>query len=181
MSGRRKLVFDPSSNEAREALREWRKLPGPRRKIRAYFDANIPVSVAERARKTLRWDVLSVQESASLSRREDSFHYSHARKLKRLLFTLDRDFLNDLKYPLRQSPGVIVIGARQDDPNDIYFGIELAAWFLEEAFRKVPEFLSGVKVNVTLEAQTIRFLTKDSEVVELVAPWFRKRTKSGYP
>ncbi len=136
------------------------------------------MSVAERARKTLGWDVLSVQESPDLSRRDDSFHYPNSRRLKRLLFTLDRDFLDDHKHPLRQSPGVFVIGARQSDPNDIYFGVELAAWFLEEAFRKVPQFLSGVKVNVTLETQTIRFLTKESEIVELAAPWFPNRRRS---
>jgi hypothetical protein len=174
MVRRTKLLFDPSSKETRKALREWRRLLAPKRKIRAYFDADIPVSVAVRARKTLGWDVLAVQESPDLSRRDDTFHYSNSRRLRRLLFTLDRGFLDDHRHPLRQSPGVFVIGASQSHPTDIYFGVELAALFLEEAFRKVPQFLSGVKVNVTLEAQTIRFLTKQSEVVELVAPWFPK-------
>lgn len=135
------------------------------------------MSVANGVRKNLGWDVLSVQESRELSKREDPFHYAHARKLKRPLFTLDDDFLDDRKYPLRESPGVFVIWARQSDPNDIYFGVELAGWFLEEAFRKVPKFVSAVKVTVTLESQRIRFLTKSSQVVELVAPWFPNRDK----
>lgn len=178
MAARRKLLFDPTSEDSKKALREWERLPSPKRKIRAYFDADIPASVAERVRKTLGWDVLSVQEDPGLNRRDDTFHYGHSRKLKRLLFTLDRDFLDDKKHPLRESPGVFVIGAQQSDPNDIYFGVELAAWFLEEAFRKVPRFLSGVKVHVTLEAQAIRFLTRDSEVVELMAPWFPNRREN---
>jgi len=178
MTRRTKLLFDPKSKESREALQEWRRLPGPKRKIRAYFDADIPVSVAERARKALGWDVLAIQESPDLSRRDDSFHYSNSRRLKRLLFTLDRDFLDDHKHPLRQSPGVFVIDVSQSDSTDIYFGVELAAWLLEEAFGKIPQFLSGVKFNVTLEAQTIRFLTKESEIVELVAPWFPNRRSS---
>lgn len=178
MTRRRKLLFDPTSEDSKKALREWERLPSPKRKIRAYFDADIPASIAERVRKTLGWDVLSVQEDPGLKRRDDTFHYEHSRKLKRLLFTLDRDFLDDKKHALRESPGVFVIGAQQSDPNDIYFGVELAAWFLEEAFRKVPRVLSGVKVHVTVEAQTIRFATKDSEVVELVAPWFPNRRKN---
>jgi predicted nuclease of predicted toxin-antitoxin system len=129
-----------------------------------------PVVVAERIRKTLRWDVLSAQEEPTLRNRDDQFHYANARKLKRIFFTLDKDFLDDRRFPLHQSPGVYILHAKHDDTNDIYHAIYAASMTLTEAYRKIPEFYVGSKVEMTLEGQRLRYITKDSEVHELFSP-----------
>src|SRR5215467_5825864 len=92
-------IRDISQTRIRKAMRNFNAIPKSRRKIRAYFDANIPASVAERIRKKLKWDVLSVQENANLRNRDDEFHYANARKLNRIIFTLDGDFLDDRRFP----------------------------------------------------------------------------------
>ncbi len=139
-------------------------------KIRAYFDADIPSSVAERVRTKLRWDVVSAQEQADLRRRDDEFHYKNARKLRRILFTLGKDFLDDRRFPLHQSPGVFVLQASQDDPDDIFHAIHVAAMTLTEAYRRIPGFHLQMKVTMTLDGQRIRYITNDSKVHELLAP-----------
>lgn len=140
-----------------------------RLKIRAYLGKDIPAGVAERVRASLHWNVLSVQEEPDLRSREDAFHYANARKLKRVMFTLDNDFLDDHRFPLRQSPGLYVLSARQDDPDDIYAGIVVVNQYLDEAYRRSPTLHLQSKAIVTSEGQRIRFITREREVRELFA------------
>jgi predicted nuclease of predicted toxin-antitoxin system len=163
-------VDDVPDAEYRKVVEEFGAITGPRRKIRAYFDANIPASVGERARARLRWDVLSVQEHPNLASQEDEFHYTNARKLKRILFTLDRHFLDDRRFPLRQSPGVYVLTAAQDSPDEIFWALWFANRMLWEMYRKVPTLHLGTKVLLTPEGERIRYITRESEIHELFAP-----------
>ncbi len=148
-------------------MRDFDAIVSSRRKIRADFDANIPAGVAEQVRTKLRWDVLSVQEQPKLTKQEDEFHFANARKLNRLLFTLDKDFLTIAGFPLHQSPGVFVLHARQDAPDDIYAAVWVASRQLTDAYRKLPDFHLRSKVFLTLEGQRIRYITRESEVHEL--------------
>lgn len=157
--------------ERRKATKDFDALPTSRRKVRAYFDANIPCSVAERVRTNLHWDLLCAQENPELSKQEDEFHYANARKLSRVLFTLDKDFLDDRRFPLHESPGVHVLHARQDDADDIYAAIWVASRFLTEAYRKLPDIYLRSKVLMTAEGQRLRYITKASEVHELFTPY----------
>jgi len=171
MGKKRKLhLHDIPDVERRDAVKTFDSIPMSRRKVRAYFDADIPVSVAERVRTKLRWDILSAQEQADLRSRDDEFHYQNARKLKRILFTLDKDFLDDRRFPLHQSPGVFVLKAKQDDPDDIFHAIHVAGTTLTEAYREIRGFHLQMKVSMTLEGQRIRYITNDSKVRELLAP-----------
>jgi predicted nuclease of predicted toxin-antitoxin system len=78
---------------------------------RVYADANIPNGVVEFMRHTLGWDVLFVLEHDDLRRAPDIQHYRLARQLGRTLVTLDRDYTDDRRFPLPESPGVIVFSA----------------------------------------------------------------------
>jgi hypothetical protein len=62
-------------------------------------------------RTTLSWDVLFVIEHDDLRRARDGEHYRLARQLRRTLITLDRDYLDDRKFPLERSGGVVVLMA----------------------------------------------------------------------
>lgn len=75
---------------------------------RVYADANIPNGVVSHMRVTLGWDVLFVLEHEDLRRAPDLHHYRLARQLSRTLVTLDRDYLDDRRFPPAESPGVIV-------------------------------------------------------------------------
>ena len=83
------------------------RLTGPR----VYADANVPAGVVEYMRHALHWDVLFVLEHDDLRRASDLAHYRLARQLHRTLVTIDRDYLDDRRFPPAQSGGVLVVWA----------------------------------------------------------------------
>jgi len=76
---------------------------------RVYVDANLPAGVVAYMRAALGWDVLFVIEQPDLRRARDDEHFRLARRLRRTLVTLDRDYLDDKRFPPHQSAGVLVI------------------------------------------------------------------------
>src|SRR3954454_338315 len=78
---------------------------------RIYADANVPAGIVAHMRARLRWDVLFVLEQAELRRAADVKHYQLAQQLRRTLVTMDRDYLDDRRFPPDSSGGVLVIQA----------------------------------------------------------------------
>ena len=81
---------------------------------RVYVDANMPAALVAFMRTTLHWDVLFVIEHDDLRRARDGDHYRMARELRRTLITLDRDYLDDRKFPPGESGGVLVLAAPRE-------------------------------------------------------------------
>jgi hypothetical protein len=84
---------------------------------RIYADANVPAGLVTYMRTCLRWDVLYVIEADDLRRAPDLAHYRLAEQLRRTLVTLDRDYLDDRRFPPSEGCGVLVI----DAPNEREF------------------------------------------------------------
>jgi hypothetical protein len=78
---------------------------------RIYADANVPAGLVSYMRRRLDWDVLFVIEEDELRRASDMTHYRLALKLRRTLVTLDRDYLDDKRFPPAETGGVLVIHA----------------------------------------------------------------------
>ncbi|MEX2273755.1 MAG: DUF5615 family PIN-like protein [Vicinamibacterales bacterium] len=78
---------------------------------RIYADANLPRGIVAAMRATLGWDVLFVLEHDDLRRASDREHFSRAREQARTLITLDRDFLDEKRFPTGLSGGVVVCSA----------------------------------------------------------------------
>jgi hypothetical protein len=78
---------------------------------RIYADANVPAGLVAHMRVHLHWDVLFVLEDPALRRAPDVKHYHLAEQLRRTLVTLDRDYLDDRRFPPAQGAGVLVISA----------------------------------------------------------------------
>ncbi len=78
---------------------------------RIYADANVPAGLVTFMRHTLDWDVLFVLEDEELRRAPDLKHYRLAQQLRRTLVTLDRDYLDDRRFPPAESGGVLIIQA----------------------------------------------------------------------
>ena len=78
---------------------------------RVYVDANMPARLVAFMRTALQWDALFVIEHDDLRRARDGDHYRLARELRRTLITLDRDYLDDRKFPPAESGGVLVLTA----------------------------------------------------------------------
>ena len=78
---------------------------------RIYADANMPASLVAHMRGELRWDVLFVIEEDGLRRAPDVKHYRLAQQLGRTLVTMDRDYLDDKRFPPDEGSGVLVVNA----------------------------------------------------------------------
>jgi hypothetical protein len=78
---------------------------------RIYADANVPAGLVAFMRSDLNWDVLFVLEEDELRRAPDLKHYRLAQQLRRTLITLDRDYLDDRRFPPEEGSGVLVIHA----------------------------------------------------------------------
>lgn len=81
---------------------------------RIYADANVPARLVAYMRQALDWDVLFVIEDPALRRASDLTHYRLAQQLHRTLITLDRDYLDDRRFPPAEGSGVLVISAPDD-------------------------------------------------------------------
>jgi predicted nuclease of predicted toxin-antitoxin system len=88
--------------------------PGIAGQPRVYVDANMPARLVSLMRTLLKWDVLFVMEHDDLRRATDRVHFLLARQLHRTLVTLDRDYLDDRKFPPAETAGVLVLTA----PNE---------------------------------------------------------------
>jgi hypothetical protein len=78
---------------------------------RIYADANVPAGLVAYMRSRLSWDVLFVLEDDELRRAPDLRHYQVAFRLRRTLVTMDRDYLDDRRFPPAETSGVIVLSA----------------------------------------------------------------------
>ena len=124
---------------------------------RLYVDANMPAGLVAFMRTKLQWDVLFVIEHADLRRARDGEHYRLARQLRRTLITLDRDYLDDRKFPLRESGGVLVLSAPEERglaslllrlDQEVFRRAELAAPLAPDA---LPLPLEGRKLHVHID------------------------------
>ena len=78
---------------------------------RIYADANVPAGLVTYMRQHLHWDVLFVIEDEKLRRAPDLAHFRLAQQLRRTLVTMDRDYLDDRRFPPTETSGVLVIQA----------------------------------------------------------------------
>jgi hypothetical protein len=113
---------------------------------RVYVDANVPAGLVGFMRTTLHWDALFILEHDDLRRGSDGHHYVTARHLGRTLITLDHDYLDDRKFPLEQSGGVLVLTA----PNERGL-TTLLTRVDRELMRRAPLPLLGRKLHVDVD------------------------------
>jgi Domain of unknown function (DUF5615) len=106
---------------------------------RLYVDANMPAGLVTFMRNQLQWDVLFVIEHDDLRRARDGEHYRLARQLRRTLITLDRDYLDDRKFPPRESGGVLVLTAPQEKGLAV-----LLARLDKEVFRRTEPIVTAL-------------------------------------
>lgn len=101
-------------------------------------------------RRRLDWDVLFVLEDQALRRESDLTHFRMANQLHRTLITLDRDYLDDRRFPPNQSSGVLVISA----PNAQQFEALLSRIHRVLFTRDRGEFEALPLIGRTLEVHT---------------------------
>jgi hypothetical protein len=103
-------------------------------------------------RDTLGWDVLFVLEEADLRRAPDLKHYHLARQLRRTIVTLDRDYLDDRRFPIERSGGVLVIqGPGETQLSSLLDRIDRSLFHPQDSIDPVPLPLEGRKLQVNTD------------------------------
>lgn len=133
-------------------------------KWRFYADNNVAREIVEHLRNS-DMDVLWVAEVPQLRKqKDDNFHYQKAAQLGRYLLTGDLDFWNDQKFPLKDSPGLVLLTA-----NDISLAKYLPVLLrkLIRDYNPLPEplYLDGVKIRVGGEGIVIKMVDRDTQKV----------------
>ena len=82
---------------------------------RVYCDANLAAGLVRFMRGQLRWDVFFVMEEDDLRRASDIEHFRMAAQLRRTLVTLDKDYLDDARFPPAEGGGVLVLSAANQE------------------------------------------------------------------
>ena len=115
---------------------------------RVYADANVPAGLVSFMRSSLQWDVLFVVEHDDLRRAADIEHYRLARRLRRTLITMDRDYLNDRIFPPSETAGVIILSAPDHRGLETLLDRVNDDLFYGSAETLVPLPLEGTKLQV---------------------------------
>jgi hypothetical protein len=101
---------------------------------RVYADANLPRGAVAFMRRQLGWDVLFVVEEDDLRRAPDVRHFYLSQQLRRTLVTMDRDYLDDRRFPPAETSGVLVLSA----PDERRL-VEVLRRIDRSMFREQPE------------------------------------------
>jgi len=113
---------------------------------RIYADANVPAGLVAYMRNRLHWDVLFVLEEEQLRRAPDTTHYQLARQLRRTLVTMDRDYLDDRRFPPPETSGVLVLQAPGEQQFTELLDRIDTALFAAESSASLP--LEGRKLHL---------------------------------
>src|SRR3954470_9279829 len=119
---------------------------------RIYADANVPAGIVAHMRVRLHWDVLFVLEDADLRRASDVKHYQLAQQLRRTLVTLDRDYLDDRRFPLESCGGVLVIQAPDERQlSGLLDRVDRSLFHPDDVEEPVAQPLIGRKLQINTE------------------------------
>src|ERR1700693_521502 len=115
---------------------------------RIYADANVPAGIVAYMRGRLQWDVLFVLEADDLRRAPDTKHYQLAQQLRRTLVTMDRDYLDDRRFPMSASGGVLVIHAPDERQlSSLLDRIDRQLFHHDDPDEAIPMPLAGRKLQ----------------------------------
>jgi len=125
-----------------------RLMPHPR----IYADANVPSGIVAHMRTRLGWDVLFVLEENDLRRAPDLKHYQLAQQLRRTLITMDRDYLDDRRFPLDACGGVLVIHAPDErELSSLLDRVDRMLFHADDSDEPVLLPLAGRKLQVNTD------------------------------
>lgn len=135
---------EPSKREIEEIQRNLRA----RKKARFYADENFPATTVELLRRS-NLDVVTVLERGKAGHPDEN-HLAEARKLGRIFLTCDRDFLDDRRFPLLQSPALVVFNFGSGTATEVQ-----EALFCLNGILPAPQFYdTSVKIHASREEWT---------------------------
>lgn len=120
--------------------------------MKILLDANLPASLVVSLKKKYRVQCKRVH----LARQSDDEIYRYAKKGKWILFSLDTDFLNILRYPPGGHAGIVVFRLHHQSRRAVITAI----WNFCEIFQNQWSQLKGSTVVVREDRFRIHFALK---------------------
>ncbi len=135
-----------------------RKLPFPKQKIHLYFDANFPKGIVDELRSSSSWKrkckIRSVFDDG-FEEKDDEYIYNYCRKKGYTLVTLDKDFMDDIRFPFSTIPGIIRVVSAKNDIQKIRRCLSVLLDFLSKIpFPRI--FIGDTKFIVNIHGCVIR-------------------------
>lgn len=120
-----------------------------KRKLGIYGDADLDPEI-ESYLKQHKWLSYVGARERQVAGRDDSHHYSEAFKLGRVLVTHDDGYINNRKYPIQETHGVIILRQRSLD----YVAVSMERflrWYWEPMYRHQRGVLGFMKVDLSAD------------------------------
>jgi predicted nuclease of predicted toxin-antitoxin system len=133
-------------------IREIERLRGPRRKVPLLLDANLEEELVDGLN-----GVRDFRISVAGPREGDEAIWNHARREGRIIVTADEDFWNDRRFPLRDSPGVILLTGRTSEQKAYAFAVAVVHYQLIEWWRKLPGWTIAMKIRASSMGTTAKW------------------------
>lgn len=125
-------------------VKNFQRVRGPKRKVPLLLDENLEADFVAEI-KAVEYLRVSVARAGA----PDEAVWQHAMRIKAVLVTADVDFWDDRKFPLQQSPGVIIISGRSAADKVDSLATAFGLWAIAEKWRKVPNWLDGCKIKAS--------------------------------
>ena len=138
-------------------LREFSRTKGTHRKVPLLVDENIEAEFVDELRGIRDFRVRTLARRAS-----DEAVWAEARKLRLILVTADPDFWNDHSYPVRDSPGVVIVSGRTYSEKAEAFAVAVVHWAIQWRYRIEPASLGGMKIKATRSGTSAKWWNGNS-------------------
>ena len=147
----------------KKGVKELSKITPPKRKVKLFLDRNIPGELKEAVKVSHVFRITGIAGEND----SDEFIWNAAKSQNSIILSLDKgDFWNDKKFPLRESPGVILIASREQSVDvhikalgRFLFGIGIVG-----GIRKYPDFLKKSKYKISTMGFNHKFITREGSV-----------------
>jgi predicted nuclease of predicted toxin-antitoxin system len=134
---------------------------GRPRKIPLLCDENLEEDFIATVRGYSKFKV-----TVSLKTISDSLVWQTAQVNHLVVVTADQDFWNDRQYPLRTSPGLLLLDGRNGEERAGALARIMAGLELPESYFRDPNFFYASKFRASTGGGLYKFLTRDSRVVQ---------------
>lgn len=132
-----------------------------KRKWRLLADKHVEAEVVEFLRKK-GFDVEWVTEGSVLERCDDTCLWQHAAEKGRYLLTYDRDFWDDRRFPLKDSPGVLWIDVK--NASEVGWVVVLLRSLIRDYNPlPVPLDLRETKLKATRNHLRVKAIDRDTQ------------------
>ena len=149
-------TLEKSDPGFKKGFKEFLKITPPKRKVKLFLDRNIPEELKEGLKAYDRLKVIGVAGAND----SDEFIWGAAKRKKAIIISLDKgDFWNDTKFPLRESPGVILLASREQSIDVQITALSRFFGILIGGIRSYPDFFQKSKYRISTSGFVHKFIT----------------------